>query len=270
MREVRGKLAVVTGAGSGIGAALSLALADQGMDVAVLDVRREDAEAVASQVRAKGVKAAGLQVDVADSHAMNRVAMEVFSRIGVPHLLCNNAGVVAFSPLLEMTAADWDWIIGVNLRGVINGVQAFLPQMLERGGEAHIVNTASMAGLLVSGAMPLGAYTTTKFAVVGYSDSLRLELEPRGVGVSVLLPAAVRTRILDTAHYAESARGLRPREEGAPTPGREGSRRMAPADVAAMVVEAVEANRPYIVTHPEALPALDQRYQALRAAFAPE
>jgi short-subunit dehydrogenase len=115
--------------------------------------------------------------------------------------------------------------------------------------------------------MPLGAYTATKFAVVGYSDSLRLEVEPHGISVTVLMPGAVQTRILDTADYAESASALRPPTEGAPTPGRESSRRMAPAEVATMVVEAIKANRPYVVTHPEALPAFEERYAALRAAF---
>jgi NAD(P)-dependent dehydrogenase (short-subunit alcohol dehydrogenase family) len=269
VKELRGKTAVVTGAGSGIGKALAFALAAEGMNLGLFDIDGVAAADVGVEAgRRNKVKTVSGPLDVAGQDGWPGAEFMVRSVLGVPHLLCNNAGVVLFSPLLEMTPADWDWIINVNLRGVINGVQAFLPSMLERGGEGHVVNTASLAGLLPSGAMPLGAYTTTKFAVVGYSDSLRLEVEPRGIGVSVLMPGAVETRILDTARYAESAQGLRPPAEGAPTPGRESSRRMAPVEVAALVVEAVKENRPYVVTHPEALPAFEARYQSLRAAFA--
>jgi NAD(P)-dependent dehydrogenase (short-subunit alcohol dehydrogenase family) len=166
----------------------------------------------------------------------------------------------------ELELADWRWVLSVNLDGVIHGLHAFLPRMRAQGGEAHILNTASMAGLVSIGVMPVGAYTVSKFAVVGYSEMLRQELAPEGIGVTVLCPGGVATRI------GESERS-RPAElrDAAPAPthalATDGAGVLPPEAVAACALEAVRANAPYAITHPEWWPLVEARLEALRAAF---
>jgi NAD(P)-dependent dehydrogenase (short-subunit alcohol dehydrogenase family) len=143
-------VAVVTGGGSGIGRAMALTFAGEGMHVAVADVEEDAAEQVAEAARSRGVRALGVRTDVSDRSSVEKLAQYTFSELGVPHLLCNNAGVVTFKPVLELGAADWEWVMGVNFWGVVHGVQAFLPRMVQRSGEAHVVNTSSVGGLVPS------------------------------------------------------------------------------------------------------------------------
>jgi NAD(P)-dependent dehydrogenase (short-subunit alcohol dehydrogenase family) len=267
VRELRGKVAVVTGGGSGIGAALARACAAEGMAVVAADVDLAAAEAVAGEVRARGTRALAAAVDVRERASLDALAARTYRELGACHLLCNNAGVVLFRPLAETTERDFAWLLGVNALGVFHGVAAFLPRMRAQGGEAHVLNTASMAGLVAIGAMPVGAYTASKFAVVGYSEMLREELAPDGIGVTLLCPGGVATRI------GESERSRPPElHDAAPPPSRalgagdDGI--LAPEAVAACALDAVRANAPYAVTHPDWWPFVEARFEALRAAFA--
>lgn len=266
MREFRGAVAVVTGAASGIGAGLAVALAREGAHLVLADVA--GTATTEARVREAGADAISVTADVADRASMEALAEAAYAAFGQVNLLCNNAGVVLFGPLAEVTESEWDWILSVNVKGVINGVAAFLPRMLGQDDERHILNTASGAGLVASGAMPLGAYTTSKYAVVGFSESLRLELAPQGIGVTILCPGSVQTGILDTARYTVTASHFRPSASGAVTPSREGIRRMQPEAVAVLALEGVRADAPYVLTHPESFGAVEARFEALRAATA--
>ena len=261
MHGFRDKVVVVTGAASGIGTALADRFADEGAHVALVD--RASTDEVVARLTGGGCHVTGFRVDVSSRVAMEALAARVYDEFGRVDVLCNNAGVVLFSSLMDTTDADWDWILTVNIKGAINGVSAFVPRMLAQGGDAaHIVNTASGAGLIATGVLPTGAYATSKFAVVGYSEALRAELEPSGIGVSVLCPGSVHTGILDTARYADSSSQWKPAAPGAPTPTREAVRRMEPADVAGLVLEGIRENALYVFTHPEMKPGLQARLTA--------
>jgi NAD(P)-dependent dehydrogenase (short-subunit alcohol dehydrogenase family) len=270
MEHLADRVAVVTGGGSGIGEALALACADAGMHVAVSDIEADAAERVAEAVCARGRKALSAATDVADRAAVEELAARSWEELGGCHLLCNNAGVILMGTLDQRSDADWEWVLSVNLKGVINGVQAFLPRLLEQGGPAHIVNTASVSGLL---ALPgIGVYTTSKYAVVGLSESLRTDLAPHGIGVTVLCPGGVRSRI------AESGRN-RPPELGEDAPisleiaaavtraSGEQEKMLEPRFVAELVLDAVRADEPYIVTHPQWRNMVQQRFDQILAAF---
>jgi len=271
MRELQGRVAVITGGGSGIGAALAHACAERKMRVVVADVEAAAAEEVADAVRQRGAEAMACAVDVRSRAAVDELAKQVGTHFGKCHLLCNNAGVMVTRPLLELEEKDWEWSLSVNLWGVIHAVSAFVPQMIAHGEEAHVVNTASIVGLAPLAQGGLGAYTTTKFALVGYSEYLREELKAAGVpiGVSVVCPGAVTTRI------AESERN-RPQElETGPAPAMPGADprvdaipgKQSPEEVAASILAGVEENDTWILTHPEMKPLIEARTRALLAAF---
>jgi NAD(P)-dependent dehydrogenase (short-subunit alcohol dehydrogenase family) len=265
VEELRGKTAAITGAGSGIGRALALTFAREGMDVAIGDIERDPAEAVAAEVRAAGVAARADVVDVASRDSVGEWARAVAAEFGGVHLLCNNAGVVVFRRAQDMKESDWTWVIGVDLLGVIHGVEAFLPAMLARGQGGHIVNTASIAGLFANAAPGLIAYNTAKYGVVGLSETLRADLADAGIGVSVLCPGGVRTRI------GEATRN-RPASLGGPEPIPEVLRGgiqvgMDPMDVAALVLRAVKEDQLYVLTHPESRADVEARFRAILAGY---
>ena len=191
--DLTGRTAVVTGAGSGIGRALALQLAREGMAVHAVDIEAAAVDQTAEQVDDGSITPH--VTDVADPDAMHDLATEVFATHDTIHLLCNNAGVFQGGLAWERSAADWAWTLGVNLYGLINGVQAFLPRMLEIGEPGHVVNTASMAGHIC--APYAGPYQVSKFAAYGYSESLGHDLAAVGadIGVSVLCPSLVATGI---------------------------------------------------------------------------
>ena len=197
MTSQAGRVAVVTGAGSGIGLSLARRFADAGMRVTLADLDEAALDEAVTDLREAGGKVTGLVTDVSDAASVQRLADETVSAYGAVHVLCNNAGVGGGGPLTEVSLERWRWILDVNLWGVIHGVRAFLPLMMAQG-EGHIVNTASSAGL--TGTAFMGPYCTSKFAVVGLSESLWHELAQlgSGVGVSVLCPGFVRTRIADS------------------------------------------------------------------------
>ena len=265
MDQLRNRVAVVTGGGSGIGEGMCLAFAAEGMNVVVADIDLAAAERVAEQVRASDVRAIAVPVDVSDPASVEALAERAYEEFGEVHLLCNNAGVLFVRSIAKTTLEDWQWMLSVNLFGVVHGLIAFLPRMRAQGGEAHIVNTGSMAGLVTPRPGSHAAYATSKFGVVALSDSLRDELEPDGIGVSVLCPGGVDTEI-------RAAERNRPDRFGGPQPiqGRPGDAsivRMPPAELAQHVVSAVRENRRYIITHPDRKPDVVARYERLLSAF---
>lgn len=201
---LEGKVAVITGAGSGIGLGLALKAAKLGMRVALADVERDPLDRAVEAVRCEGVEAIARQVDVSDEDAVMSLAKETEATLGPPFLLCNNAGVNKFKPLWEVTEAEWNWIVGVNLWGVINGVRAFVPAMVERNA-GYVVNTSSAGGLYATPGA--GPYVTTKHAVVGLSECLYRELRMLGkdVGVSVLCPKLVATNMMTASRNEPGA-----------------------------------------------------------------
>ncbi len=276
MQELNGKVAVITGGGSGIGRCMALAFADEGMDIAIGDIEAGPGEAVAEEVRAKGRRAISVTCDVTDLDSVRALAETTKAELGAYHVVCNNAGVISGGPTAEMSAAEWDWVLDVDLQGVVNGVIAFLPGLVEQG-EGHIVNTASIAGLVPMAAPGVINYTTAKYGVVGITETLHDELAPTGVGASALCPGVVNTRISQSARNRPEAAGGPVSEEdmGPPLelpPGMEmpriiGANIREPEEMAARVVEGVKANDLYIVTHPETREAVEERFAAIMAAF---
>ncbi len=266
MRDLKGKVAVVTGGGSGIGRAMALAFAGEGMHLAIADIELAPAEAVAAEVRALGVRALAQRVDVSARAELGALADRVFSELGSCDVLCNNAGVVAFRSVPEMDDADWDWVLNVNLMGVVFGCQAFLGRMAKSGRGGHIVNTASIAGLIAGATPGIASYTVSKFGVVGLSEGMANDLAPVNIGVSVLCPGGVKTRI-------GAAGRNRPERFGGPElPDARvaaGSQQfgMDPADVAALVVRAVKENQLHIMTHADTRPAVEGRFQRILEGY---
>ena len=266
MRELRGKVAVVTGGGSGIGRGMALAFADAGMHVVVADIEPTAAEKVAAELAPKGVKAIAVETDVTRREAVEALAERTYRDFGAAHVLCNNAGVAVFGTLDETRDTDWRWVLSVNLEGVVNGLQAFLPRMKAQAGPKHVVNTASVAGIA---AFPgLGVYTATKYAVVGISESLRAEGEAFGLGVSVLCPGAVRTRIMESERNRPAELGV-----SKPVPFALGGNAdtiaagLDPLAVGRRVRAAVQGNELYVFTHPGTRALFERRAAAVRQGF---
>ena len=260
--------AFVTGGGSGIGRGIALALARRGVRVGVCDIRESDAAETVRQIHLAGGTSVAVAVDVSERQSVEDAVQTVERAFGEIRIACNNAGIALHGvPLQEITAADWDWVIGVNIQGVIHGIQALVPQMLASKQPAHVVNTASIGGFQVNPNFLTAAYSMTKYAVVALSEGLHNELQGTQVGVSILAPAAVDTRI----HLSERSR---PERLGGATVRSEnhfmgdllkGS--MSPGAVGDRVVEGVEAEDLYIFTHPETRPWLDRRHAVITAAF---
>ena len=198
MQSFTGKVAVVTGAGSGIGRALAERFAAEGMKVVVADVDAEPLARVEADLRARGTEVLAVRTDVSKAAEVDALAEQTVAAFGGVHVVCNNAGVAMTKSSWEHTIADWEWVLGVNLWGVIHGIRAFVPIMLRQGEEGHVVNTASVAGLFTSGFKP--SYDVSKFGVVALSEALYQELDAIGAGVkvSVLCPGFVKTRIMES------------------------------------------------------------------------
>jgi NAD(P)-dependent dehydrogenase (short-subunit alcohol dehydrogenase family) len=262
MKDFKDKVAVVTGGASGIGRAIAERCVAEGMRVVLADI-----EEPALQNAAKAMNARPYRVDVSDAAAVEAMAEVVYSEFGAVHLLFNNAGVGSdVKPVWAQPIETWKWVIGVNLYGVIYGLHSFVPRMLASGEEGHVVNTASVAGLL-SGAM-ISPYFATKHAVVGLSESLFLELKMANarVGASVLCPAFVKTRI------AESDRN-RPGASSAPSVSGEAAAAIramvdagvSPESIAEKVFDAIEAEKFWILTHPEMDEVIRARVEGMLA-----
>ena len=271
MRELKGKVAAVTGAASGLGRAMALAFADEGMHVALADVA--DTSDTFAQVEKRGVSAVSMQLDVTNFRDVEAFAQLIDQDLGGAHVVCNNAGVSPLGAAWEMSLGDWQWIMGVNLWGVIHGVRAFVPRLLARN-EGHVVNTASVAGII----NPPGtaAYNVTKHAVVALSETLYHDLRERrsALGVSVLCPAYVPTGIADSERNRPA--GVEPTAKTKETLAREAMLRKAVAsgrlsadDVARTVVQAVKEERFYVLTHPRIKGAIRARMEDILEERAP-
>jgi NAD(P)-dependent dehydrogenase (short-subunit alcohol dehydrogenase family) len=255
--------AVVTGGGSGIGRALALALAREGARITVADLDEAGMAATVSAIREQGGRATAVRTDVSRLADVQALADRAWSEWGAVHVLCNNAGVALHGGLESATHADWEWAIGVNLWGVIHGVETFVPRMIAQRAPGHVVNTASMAGLIAS--QGLGVYNTTKYAVVGLSETLQKDLRAYNIGVSVLCPMGVATNI------RQSERG-RPAHLRNPAPAGAAEvtligRTLTAAEVADQVIRAIRANRLYVITHPEGLEPLRRRFERMARAI---
>jgi NAD(P)-dependent dehydrogenase (short-subunit alcohol dehydrogenase family) len=261
MQDLDGKLALVTGAASGIGRGIALALSGAGMQVAVIDRDGDGAAQTCEHVAAAGGRARAFVADVAVAGALDALAEQVERELGPVSVLCNNAGVAVGGALLDASDADWRWLLDVNVLGVVRGCRAFAPRMVARGEPAQIVNTASIGGFLSGG--DLGVYCTTKYAIVGYSESLRAELAPHGIGVSVLCPGAYRTRLADAARGRAAGYGTGQAEVGA-------LRFLAgagddPDGIGVHVLRGIREDAPYIFTHAAFRPLLEGRFASVLA-----
>lgn len=249
----------MTGAAGGIGLALCERFAAEGMGIGMADVDPARLEEAASRLAAEsGAEVLAVATDVSSWDAVEALAAATTERFGAVHVLCNNAGVTRPRVTWECSLEEWEWVIGVNLRGVVHGIKAFLPQMLAQREPAHIVNTASIGGLV---AFPgLAMYAATKYGVVGLSETLAndLALQDASVGVSVLCPGPTET------DFRSHSRALHPEgDEDSGVNEYEGVRRIPPARVAAQVVDAIRTGRFWILTHPEYDTTIEQRTRAM-------
>jgi len=267
MQNFEGKVAFVSGAASGIGLGMAKVFLRHRMKVVVADLLEDRLEEAAGELLPYGPNFHLLQVDVSDRSAMALAAEEAVSVFGKVHVLCNNAGVASTVPIDEASYEEWDWLLGVNLGGVVNGIVSFVPRIKEHGEGGHVVNTSSMAGLL---ALPGngGLYSTTKFAVRGLTESLRLRLGKFNIGVSVLCPGLTRSRIVETAavrpaHLAAKDPPQEPRRSG-PSPLNAG---MDPVEVGERVLRGMQRNDAYILTHGEFREELRERFDEILDAF---
>ncbi len=267
MKDIAGKTAVVTGAGSGIGRGICIALARAGAKVVVSDVDPVGAETVASELASAGHEAIAVQTDVADKTQVAALAEHAVAQYGPIHILCNNAGVFSFKNIRETNLDDWKWVMSVNLQGVINGLTQFLPGMLAHGEEAHIVNTSSTAGLYPGA--NIASYIASKYAVTGLTEHLRTDLEQVSIGVSLLLPGNVRTRIMAAGRNRPEALGGPEQAPEAFAAARAARTDQGhdPVDVGEMVVRAIRGNEAYIMMNPERKGLIEARLNTLREAF---
>jgi NAD(P)-dependent dehydrogenase (short-subunit alcohol dehydrogenase family) len=242
-----GKLALVTGAATGIGRETSLALARAGADLALCDVNEADLERTAAECRALGRQVLARRVDVARPEVMRALADEVHQQRAAVDVLVNNAGVGLGATFLETPLEDWEWIVGINLWGVIYGCHFFIPPMVARGRGGHVVNVASAAG--IAAAPQLSAYCTTKFGVVGLSEALREELRPHGIGVTVVCPGIINTPIVQTSRLRGLSAAPDARARLAAVYAR---RNYGPERVARLILKAIARNRALAPITPEA------------------
>ena len=278
MRELAGKVAVVTGAASGIGNALARRFAADGMKVVLSDIERPALELATDELTAAGADVLPVVTDTSIRASVDELARQTIDHFGAVHVVCNNAGVGSRGlTLIDVPERDFEWVLGVNLWGVMHGIWAFLPH-LRAQNEGHIVNTASISGL--SHRPRMGPYNASKAAVVALSETLRFELEAEGshVGVSVLCPSWVRTNIstsdrnrperfayaLDTEQMTQMAAYKARRREQLATIALEAD------EVAAQVCDAVRADRFYVLTHPESVAVFEERARRIVAGENPQ
>lgn len=270
MEDLRGRTAVVTGAASGIGRAMVERFAAEGMHLVLADIEEAPLEAAAEELRDGGAEVLAVRTDVSSRTSLDELAGATFEAFGPPAVLCNNAGVSGGGgPLWSTTEKDWEWVLGVNLMGVVHGIQAFVPAMVESGQPGHVVNTSSVMGLQTGAGSPYGV---SKHAVTRLSEGLWYDLQAAGapIGVSVLCPGLIATRIVTaarnrpdhlrneaTGEQAASSEMMAAAEKRFLTDG------MPPADVAEMVLEAIRDDRFYVLTHDWIKVVVRDRYEAI-------
>jgi NAD(P)-dependent dehydrogenase (short-subunit alcohol dehydrogenase family) len=265
MEKLSGKVAVVTGGGSGIGEALVCAFAAEGMHVVVADIEGDAAERVARSARESGVGAISVRTDVADPDSVHALADTVYAEFGAAHVLCNNAGVLLMGSAIGASLGDWQWVLSVNLMGVVHGVDAFLPRMRAQQGDAHIINTSSVAAL--AGGGPYGA---SKAAVLAFSEALHKELADEGIGVSVLCPSYINSKIV--AAQRNRPEGFGPEAEE-PFGRLEVTTGLGPEAVARDAILAIRSQSLYVFTLPESMrpglePVAAERARKIQEAIA--
>ena len=274
MRELAGKTAFVTGGASGIGFALGRAFAVAGMNVMLADVEAAALAAAIETMSEFAPHVRGVACDVADPASVDRAAEASFQAFGNVHVVCNNAGVGGGSGIDDISLDAWRWVIDVNLMGVVHGIRTFLPHIRAHGEGGHIVNTASMAGM--NSGMGFSAYSASKFAVVNMSEGLAARLQPLGIGVAVLCPGFVRTRIWESWRNRPERYGPARAPDPASPAGvllfhlaELGQSGLDPADVAAQVLAAIREDALYVFTHagPEWRAELEERFGAILAAM---
>jgi NAD(P)-dependent dehydrogenase (short-subunit alcohol dehydrogenase family) len=265
MRDVEGRVAFITGGGSGVGLGMARAFLAAGMNVAIADVRADHLEEATA---ALGGNVLAIRLDVTDREAFARAADETERALGNVHVLCNNAGINLFNDIADATYQDWDWVLGVNLGGVVNGVVTFVPRIKAHRQGGHVANTASMAAFVAGPGA--GIYTTAKFAVHGLSDALRWSLLPHGIGVSMVCPGLVKSKIYESGL-------IRPEELSTDvTPADEEFMRilpglheagMDPDEIGEKVLRAIRRNDFYVFTHPDHREELREIFEQTLAAF---
>lgn len=251
MKNLRDKVAVITGAASGFGRELAIACANEGMRLALTDIDEKNLQGTI-ELLPPGTPALTMKCDVSKAEQIEQFAVSTYERFGAAHLLFNNAGVLLGGPLWTTTQQDWEWTMGINVMGVAHGIRSFVPRMLLQQDECHIVNTASVAGLM--SAPGLGIYCATKHAVVALSECLQLELqeEKASIGVSVLCPFFVKTGIADAARNRPATMNASsPRSGEYEERVRKASEagKLSAADIARITLGAVTENRFYILPH---------------------
>jgi NAD(P)-dependent dehydrogenase (short-subunit alcohol dehydrogenase family) len=268
MKDLNGKTAFVTGAAGAIGSGMARALAREGANLALADMETAPLEALRQELAAAGTNAHALQLDVSDRPAVYRAAEEIERIFGKVHIVCNNAGVgYRGVPVQDIPDSDFDWVFAVNTFGVINGIKAFLPKLLKHGEGGHIVNTASIAGFQTQIAWHHGLYAASKMAVVALSEDLEASLRPKGIGVSVLAPAAVDSKIYRSGR-------VRPARFGGPfarEPDAEAEAALRAGlsgdQIGVFVLRAIKDGEFFIFTHPQARDYIERRHRRIMAGY---
>lgn len=271
MRELEGRVAVVTGAASGIGRGMARAFAGEGMRLVLSDVAEGPLATVGEALRGSGREAIEVVTDVSDPGSVEALASRAFDEFGAVHVLCNNAGVLNDNiPTWESSVDEWNWVMGVNLMGVAHGVRSFVPKMIEGGEPGHIVNTASMAGLMAGTSNAI--YYASKHGVVAISECIQNELNTANapIGVSVLCPGPVRTEITDADRNRPNAPAVGEKaQENRARFRRFLERGVDPDDVGRLVVDSIREDRFYVLTHPHWDTLIRARFEAILAGDAP-
>lgn len=264
MRDLTGKTAFITGGASGLGLAMAHAFGGAGMNVMLADIEEAPLKAAMADLEARQIRTASVLCDVGDRAAVVAAAQATLDAFGKVHVVCNNAGVGAGGPIGEVKPADWDWIVAVNLMGVVYGMEAFLPHVRAHGEGGCFVNTASMAGMIsVPGMEP---YTATKYAVVGMSEGWAGQLAPENINVAVLCPGFVKTKINQSGRTRQT-------QYGGPVPNNpvvgqsNVDNGIDPEFVGRRVLEAVQNDERYIFTHPDMRGLVQGRFARIMAGF---
>jgi NAD(P)-dependent dehydrogenase (short-subunit alcohol dehydrogenase family) len=272
MRELTGKTAFVTGGASGIGLALGRAFAEAGMKVMLADIETDALTAAVQSLRNFGPDVRGVTCDVADPVSVERAAKVSYEAFGNVHVVCNNAGVAGGSSIDNISLDSWRWVLDVNLMGVLHGIRTFLPHIRAHGEGGHFLNTASWAGM--QSGLGFSPYAASKFAVVNMSEGLAMELKPLGIGVTVLCPSFVRTRISESGRNRPARYGPMPIPAPASPAGAFAARLaelsqsgLDPSEVAACALAAIREDELYAFIHPQTRREVEERFAAILRAI---